>query len=835
MRPATHPSRLFLSLLLLVWLVPRGWGGVPQPSPEEPQSRAAYLNAIVARELTRIALMDYRLQPSPRADDLRILGGALAIAQDLDPTNLQRAHHLVDIAYRLGDEDALERRTREVLRLDPGDTVAALRLITLRIGRLQTIEERLGAYERYIGAERLDAAIRSRLALDAALLTREQGDEQGFVRLLTRALQLDATNKDAAALAASYFAERIPDDPAGRLELSVNVLLADPLDVHVHLSIARQLARIGAFTQAERFHALARQILQAEQGQLSEAMQLERLILAWQIQGPEVPLRELSDSLASQRYMASLELQMAQAEGMSTSGLTKPEDIRLSDALEALRILAAHAAGDQQVLGGAMLDLRTTLEKTNRLVLNPQDLPAGTTIEQVRERITRLEMLLVLLHAWTGVAMEQIVPNLPRLPQVSGENANPLLQAFAAIYTETPEKAERRFRDLLESDAAAWAGLGLSLIRQGRVDEAVQAYARLARMAPLSPEGAWARSMALQLSGVDVMRFEETEQVAEIARGVPLWVDRMVQDPSSAVQLSAEMERMQVAPLEPIRVRVRIRNLAPVALALGADRPIQSRLLIAPSIDVGIDARDLAALPEVGELERRLRLLPREELTASLDVVPGFTGWYLDTSCEASARVRARVLQGFRQVRGRLIPGAVALVDETDRIIRTVPSESTMTPDELALWIPQCGEQQLPVALLHVRRHLVGMGEELSDEQKAALVEACTQRYDRLSGEARAASLLILPTARLVPELDPFEQHAIERARDEQDRRVLAALLLTRVVSADSPLLTHERVLGDPGLGAMAGALAARLADGGTGYAHAGPTIADLARPAQGQ
>jgi len=215
--------------------------------------------------------------------------------------------------------------------------------------------------------------------------------------------------------------------------------------------------------------------------------------------------------------------------------------------------------------------------------------------------------------------------------------------------------------------------------------------------------------------------------------------------------------------------------------------------------------------------------------------VPGFTGWYLDTNCEASARVRARVLQGFRQVRGRLIPGAVALADETDRIIRTVPVDSGMTPEELTLWVAQCSEQQLPTALLNVRRYLVGIGGELSDEQKAGLVEACTQRYERVSDEARAAMLLILPTARLVPEIDPFEQHAIERGADEQDQAVLAALLLTRVVSADSPLLAHERVLRDPVLGAVAGALSARLAGGGTGYAHAGPTIADLARPAQGQ
>src|SRR6185369_17723106 len=136
------------------------------------------------------------------------------------------------------DQDALLAATQLVVRLDRKDTVATLRLLSARIGMRQTIDERLAMYDAFLGpqGQLLDPSIRSRLALDAALLLRERQDQPGYMKRLKDAVQLDVTNKEAAYLAVEAFTRKV-EDPQGRLELLSNLLMADPMDPRVLLEV----------------------------------------------------------------------------------------------------------------------------------------------------------------------------------------------------------------------------------------------------------------------------------------------------------------------------------------------------------------------------------------------------------------------------------------------------------------------------------------------------------------------------------------------------------------------------------------------------------------------
>ena len=663
--PRLLPGVLVLGLMVVGFTGSSGVLASEQPAAEasaQPDAPPMDFQKLIARELARIGHIDLRLQDSPTPEDLAMLDGVLALCQELDPSDPELVRRRVDLAYRLGDPERLEARTRELVRLDPKDTVAQLRLISSNIAKNQTVESRMQAYSRYLGpvGSRLDPAIRSRLALDAALLAREQGDERGFSGLLSQAMQLDSTNKDAAALAATVFSSRIPDDAIGRLELSLNLLLADPVDPNVHLSIAHQLAKGGAFGQAVRFHGLASRIHQAELGRASDQLTTERLVLAWQIQGPEVPLSELTNLLASQRYNAAVQIQSYEAQGIPTIGLLRPEDIRLGEELERVRVLAAHAAGDQDLLARSLDELRASLDLLNQMLLSPSDLPPGVAIEDVQQQTMDLTMALFELHAWTGFNMESIIQRLRDDPVIFGDNAAPILRAFGALYAEGAEQAEERFRLLIADDPAALIGLGLSFERQGRVGEAVNAYSAVARMFPLAAEGAWARSRAGQLSGIDSLISDQSVRLQNLAAGVPNWVDRMIYEPSSAMQMELQFVKSSYRPLEPMQLQITLRNATSKPMGLGGDRPIQSRLLISPTMDVGVQQYLMTALPEVLDLERRLRLNPREEVVAVVDVLPAFSGWFMDSNMESTGRVRVRVTQGFRQdAQGGLTKGAL--------------------------------------------------------------------------------------------------------------------------------------------------------------------------------
>ncbi|MFN5959783.1 MAG: hypothetical protein ACK462_17790, partial [Planctomyces sp.] len=99
-------------------------------------------------------------------------------------------------------------------------------------------------------------------------------------------------------------------------------------------------------------------------------------------------------------------------------------------------------------------------------------------------------------------------------------------------------------------------------------------------------------------------------------------------------------------------LRVRVRNLAPVAMGFGPDGPINSRLLLSPLIEAGDQRLDEIVSAMVLRLDRRLRLEPRQDLVADVWIDPGYTGWALEHTTGRRTTTRYRVLQGFRMSSG---------------------------------------------------------------------------------------------------------------------------------------------------------------------------------------
>ena len=147
---------------------------------------AAFAGASPGLAVARAALVDLRLQREVAVHDYEIAQQLLGLAQSLAPDEVEIVRHRIEAATGAGRDGLVDRLTRELVALDPGDTVAQLRLITAQLDSRQTARERLDVYERLLGprGDQLDAALRSRLALDAALLARELGDDDGLARSL---------------------------------------------------------------------------------------------------------------------------------------------------------------------------------------------------------------------------------------------------------------------------------------------------------------------------------------------------------------------------------------------------------------------------------------------------------------------------------------------------------------------------------------------------------------------------------------------------------------------------------------------------------------------------
>lgn len=290
-------------------------GQTPRRATEAPRSEAERGDeqTQVARAnsdlLVRALLSRSRNLGQASTADYRLTALGLRLARLEFPNDAELLRNEIEAWVAADDAARVMDATRELVRLDPRDTIAQLRLIDTQIGRLNTAEERREAYERLIGpaGARLRGSIRSRLALDAALLAREAGDQESFLRLITEATVLDSTNKNAAAIYASVM---LPTARTRleRFEILANVLQSDPLDAMAYENISIELLSAGAYEASLRFQNRLRDILSASGADYMSRQRLidlrlfeesrvnDYLIATWQHAGVERAMSFISDA-----------------------------------------------------------------------------------------------------------------------------------------------------------------------------------------------------------------------------------------------------------------------------------------------------------------------------------------------------------------------------------------------------------------------------------------------------------------------------------------------------------------------------------------------------------
>ena len=161
-----HSSTLLLTIALVLV------ASSTNPAPAQDTSATALPDTtrLASDALARLALTALREIIDPTPDDYRLSALALRVARRAYPNDVELLRLEIDAWDAAGDQDSAIAGTRQLVRLNPVDDVAWLRIVNHNIRRLQNAEERLAAYDRLLGPDgrALDPSIRSRLALDAA-------------------------------------------------------------------------------------------------------------------------------------------------------------------------------------------------------------------------------------------------------------------------------------------------------------------------------------------------------------------------------------------------------------------------------------------------------------------------------------------------------------------------------------------------------------------------------------------------------------------------------------------------------------------------------------------
>lgn len=799
-------------------------------APASAQPGPFSLDEYAARSVTRIALWDLRAAPSPDEPDYRAASILLGYAQELAPRDQDILRRRIESAWSAGDHEAVLALTEQLLLLDPADTVAQLRLITSRIARLQTAEQRLAAYEQLLdptGRGRLlDPSIRSRLALDAALLARERGDEDEFVRHLTRATQLDPTHKEAAALAATYAGDSV--GVRGRLDLLANLLLADPVDPNVHEAIARELVVGGAYRGAARFLANARAILAAS-GVSFDAIDHELLLLTWYRDGPAAVVTRINRDRMNHVEALVKRIRELEQAGLPTDKADRPEQVRIAPVFAAILALALDAEGDRGALEAGISDIADTFRLLANAVLDPEKRPPEMTAAEAERRAADYNAQLQLVRLWTNIQVDIARTALDpggQLVRISPPQL-PLLQAWMKLRAGDARGAADDLTPLADSDPSARVALAQAHEAAGNLASALEQYDRVVREAPLTVAGAWSRSRLEQLGvRLDPVLVADLERYAERGGGaIPGWVDDAVAHPMFYVSVEVKLSDLDGDPLQRDALRMRITNVSGHPLALGPDRPINSRFLISPRIDLPLGPLANLVKPEVVDLDRRLRLLNRESLEAWVWPSAGESGLLLELIAGINTRVRWRAIQGFWiDPQGGYRPGPMCVQSETESLVRRSLPEANMSASEHVRKVLGDIEPLLPRSAAGLRSALMTAPEAdgaapIDDAAVRAVAEAWVTRWPNLSRSARAMAAAVLPTRQFSAAMAPVE----EAMRLESDPLVLAVVLATRVTEADDPLLKQAQVSDDPRVAELARLVGARLAAGVRTYARLTP------------
>lgn len=766
------------------------------PSEAAPAPVSAEHPGIAARLVARVALADLKLAQAPAERDFRIAADLLEFAHQLDPADADILRLLIQAWTSAGDADRVDELNRKLLALDPRDTVTQLSVVSARINRLQNVDDRLAAYERFLGPEgrSLDASIRSRLAMDAALLKRERGDDAGFASTLATACQLDPTNKDAATLALAYFAERVSDE-VGRFELLTNVLKADPFDPEVHAAIAKELATFGAVRAADRFYNSLAQLRVARGEQMTPQESAEAIVSDWDTNGAEEMIRRLTDNVEGQRAELRSRRQRMIEAGEVLTRIADPAEVRLSIPFERTRVVAAAALGDPELIGYAIEEATESIRRTLD-ALNAQDPLAEQRLSQEeKDSMARsLRMERVWLRLWSGRTTDLAAAEFEELKADAGVDPLVIRRMAACLKLRQGqlEDAERELKELAAEDVLAAVALGILAEIRGQTGPAAELYTALSRRLAGSIAGAFCRTRVIQLTGKPPAPSDTARELQRLADAIPRTLESMIADPRRFMDVRVEVIGTETRLLDKILIKFTIENTSRFPLAMGPEKPLNTRFMLAPIIDIGVERMGLPSLQEVVWLNRRLRMMPGERFEATVWADSGVLGSILQRIGGSSARVRWRVLQGFRLNReGFYDPGPLCLTSETATIARPVVLRNGAEMSSLIGWIEKGTPREMAESILALIERLSTQkpGEStITQEDVVAAIQAMVNRYRSADLAEKAILLALCPSAMQLPPATSLDAAAIQ----DPDDGLVKFILGTRVPVPTSPALAPD-------------------------------------------
>jgi tetratricopeptide (TPR) repeat protein len=790
-------------------------GAVPQEAPlaEGPSERLTEAGRLrLARVLTRTSLDLLRL-PEPTATDYEVALTLSEWSTELVPDWLDgwRVYlQIASVAESVDDRGAerLRNALSAIVRLDPRDEVARLRLLSLAVDRYGTVEERVAAYERLLAPEnlsRLGGPVASRLALELALLLYRNGDVEGFASRLAESVALDPAHPAATEMAAGFLRHRV-NDAVGEAELALTAAVANPANLDPLQTLAKLCLSNGAFAAAQRLYGIVLPLMQVQRQSMAEAS-AGLALSEWALGAAPTAVaiidkrqRDLDQLARAEARLQDPDFDWSQAEGIRV-----PPNRQLST-LKAIILRSVDSPDADAAVGEALLAMRMEADQIAR---------GGNSMETSRG-IAELALESVSMLLWLGADVENAVGMYEQLMESAriGSAASARIEGWIALRRGDAAKAIELLEPLVAVDAVSSIGLAQAYLDLDRRGDAARQFLEIWRKQPGSALGVWSRDRLATLLGRPVPPSETAESLEALVRGLPRTYDRLLSDRERAVGLMVRPRKPSVGPLEPVEVDVEITNLTDLPLAISSAGPIDPNLAIIANATVSQLDRAVASQPLVVPISGVLRLGPRERLVVPVDLSLTAFGDVLDRTALSGSTLGCRALTNFRPVSGgALQPGPLGAKAEGSQIrVDGVRVSAGWVEDALAAIATPDGDADLVfMNLLAAVGAATDNAPEAPPEEFEALLRiwpVMQGAWEKLDPASRGWLLATFPT---VPSKGIAE--LVDRARASRDPLTVLGYLLGRVRSADDPILLEAIASDDPRLELVGDLVRSRLVE----------------------
>lgn len=772
------------------------WLQDPDQAANRPSDRDTSATESLAYVFSRRAAEAAGLEPTTSAT-LSLASRLFQIADALypDQAEILRSH----LAVAEFSEDALLRSEllRRLAALESDDERIRLARINDVLSRYGSAEELIEAYLVILKDEnirKLGDAVASRLAVGLAVLYERLGDSESYADWIGKATALDQSNKEAAALAAGFFQQRV-DDAFGQAELLVNLLLADPMDLSTQTALARHLLNHGAFEGAVRMYELAVNTHTALRRLPSGDLLADLGIAEW---GAGRPGDAMQTIRQFQRVLDESVQLRAWGEDPEMSPSERAAVTAVLPATLAVLHLALLEVEDPAAVGPALDRLLGSITTA---------LEQSEDIDPLKRQAGRLTQ--AWLAAWFGSDPTAIQSFLEQADgeAVVNDVARARFEGWIALRSNELDRAEQILAPIAETDLPAMAALALVRVAQDRGPEARDLFTNIAQQDAASVLGLWARDHASRLGSHIAEQSAVAAKLELLVDSIPGAIDRIPSDQQFGLSLRIEPVEQRHRAFDPLRVRLVIANHTGLPIGISPEGPLRPNLILESEISAPSQPRLKQGPPIVVDIGRRLRLAPREKLEMIIDLRNYGVADFIAAAGAGGATLQLRgTLNPFMMSRNTIDGGPLGYVARS----REMRIDGTrVTPDWLRSVIatlraePESADLfDLGLLLQTIHQSGTTAIHDVSPEMQTALASATgliLEKFDSFSPVLQAWILSAVPAQSEA--LKPL----LERARTASSPLVQMTFLVHHLGGSSDPLLQQAEASGDPDVAAVAG------------------------------